>query len=192
MPDLSYEILCSSCRTPMPSTSVLCPACGHAIGRGVVSPLAVDTPPAPSVSASAANVPTALLTPGLRADGSREYGGFGIRVAAAVVDDVLLLVPLYLLYRSFGLYALPAALIGWLYFPIMESSGAQATVGKIAFGLIVTDTAYRRISFGRAVGRHFAKILSALVIYLGYVMVAITPTKRGLHDYVAGTLVLRV
>jgi hypothetical protein len=46
-------------------------------------------------------------------------------------------------------------------------------------------------SFGRAVGRHFAKYLSGLILYLGYVMVAFTSQKRGLHDYIAGTLVLR-
>jgi len=113
-------------------------------------------------------------------------------VAAAFVDNLLVGVPLYLLVRSFGDVALLALLPASLYYPIMESSGSQGTVGKIAFSLIVTDTSYRRISFGRAVGRYFAKFLSGLVLYLGYVAVAFTPQKRALHDYIAGTVVLRV
>ena len=84
-----------------------------------------------------------------------------------------------------------ALLLAWLYFPLMESSASQGTIGKIAFSLIVTDTSFRRISFWRALGRQFAKILSTLILDLGYVMVGLTPQKRGLHDYVAGTLVLR-
>jgi uncharacterized RDD family membrane protein YckC len=78
-----------------------------------------------------------------------------------------------------------------VYFPPMESSASQGTIGKIAFGLTVTDTSFRRISFGRAFGRYLAKIPSALILYLGFVMVGLTPQKRGLHDYIAGTLVLR-
>ena len=78
-----------------------------------------------------------------------------------------------------------------LYFPVMESSGRQATFGKQICGLAVTDTHGRRISFGRAVGRYLAKILSALLLCIGFLMVAFTHRKRGLHDVIAGTLVVR-
>jgi len=101
-------------------------------------------------------------------------------------------IPYLLLRLTFGPYAaVVALLLAWLYFPLMESSASQGTIGKIAFSLIVTDTSFRRISFWRALGRQFAKILSTLILDLGYVMVGLTPQKRGLHDYVAGTLVLR-
>jgi uncharacterized RDD family membrane protein YckC len=142
--------------------------------------------------AFAASAPAADYMPGLRADGGRAYGGFRIRVAASILDDVLVGVPLWLLVHSFGSYGLLGLFGAILYYPLMESSGAQATVGKIVFSMIVTDTSFRRISFGRALGRYFAKGLSGLLLYLGYVMVAFTPQKRGLHDYIAGTLVLRV
>jgi uncharacterized RDD family membrane protein YckC len=79
----------------------------------------------------------------------------------------------------------------WLYFSLMESSSSQGTLGKIACGLKVTDTRGRRISFGRATGRYFAKILSGLTLGIGYLMVGWTRQKRGLHDFVAGTLVVR-
>ena len=188
MSDSFYEILCSNCRAPMPSTAEVCPSCGHVLGRSVVPPLVTDRPSAPPLPAAA---PAVRVVPGLRADGSRATGGFLVRLGATIVDSFVLSVPFYLLERSVGLYALVWALPFVFYGPIMESSSAQATVGKIAFGLIVTDTSYRRISFWRALGRHFAKILSTLPLYLGYVMVVFTPQQRALHDYIAGTVVLR-
>jgi uncharacterized RDD family membrane protein YckC len=187
----SYEILCSSCRTPIPSSSTVCPACGHDLGRRVAPPFAVQTVPAPAVQAWAPSAPAPVYTPALRADGSRAFAGFWIRAAAALVDSIVVSVPVFLLQRTFGPYGALAYLAAWLYFPLMESSPSQGTLGKIVFSLIVTDTSFRRISFGRALGRHAAKILSALILYLGFVMVGLTSQKRGLHDYIAGTVVLR-
>ncbi|HET6400549.1 MAG TPA: RDD family protein [Candidatus Kapabacteria bacterium] len=80
--------------------------------------------------------------------------------------------------------------IPWLYFALMESSKNQATLGKMALGLRVTDLDGRRISFGKATGRYFAKILSAMTLLIGYIMAAFTAKKQTLHDFVAGTLVL--
>jgi uncharacterized RDD family membrane protein YckC len=127
------------------------------------------------------------------------YAGFWRRTAAYLID-VGLLAALYALVfgiavaPDFVLHAQIAALYGilaaWLYFAEMESSRRQATLGKLVLGLRVTDIHGQRISFGRATGRHFAKILSALVFYLGFVMVTFTPRRQGLHDKLAGTLVL--
>jgi uncharacterized RDD family membrane protein YckC len=47
-----------------------------------------------------------------------------------------------------------------------------------------------RISFGNATGRYFGKILSGLILYVGYLMVAFTDKKQGLHDMMASTLVV--
>ena len=188
MTDLSYEILCSSCRAAIPSTSEACPACGQSLRRVEVLPRGVEREQPPE----AVSIPAPAITPGLRADGRREYGGFGRRAAAVLVDDLVVGVPVFLIIRTFGAWGVLALLVTWLYDPIMESSRSQATIGKIAFGLIVTDTSFRRISFGRAVGRYFSKILSGLILYVGFLMVAFTPQKRGLHDYIAGTVVLRV
>jgi uncharacterized RDD family membrane protein YckC len=87
-------------------------------------------------------------------------------------------------------YAL-GALIGATYYGLMESSAAQATLGKQAVGIKVTDLHGRRISFGRAVGRFFASYLSLFIFCIGYLMVAFTQRKQGLHDMIAGTLVVR-
>jgi uncharacterized RDD family membrane protein YckC len=78
----------------------------------------------------------------------------------------------------------------WLYFAIMESSSHQATFGKELMGIRVTDMNGRRISFWRATLRHFAKILSAMVYYLGYLMIGFTRKKQGLHDLISGCLVI--
>jgi len=78
----------------------------------------------------------------------------------------------------------------WLYEAFMESSSYQATLGKMIFGMKVTDLNGNRISFERATGRHFAKILSS-ILGIGYIMVGFTERKQGLHDLLAGTLVLR-
>jgi uncharacterized RDD family membrane protein YckC len=79
----------------------------------------------------------------------------------------------------------------WLYYALMESSKNQATVGKLALGLKVTDEKGKRISFGRASGRFFAKILSSIILGIGFLMIAFTEKKQGLHDEIAGCLVVK-
>ncbi len=81
--------------------------------------------------------------------------------------------------------------MNWLYHALMESSSWQATVGKRALGIKVTDMDGQRISFMRASGRHFGKILSGLIFSIGYIMAGFTAKKQALHDMLAGTLVVR-
>jgi uncharacterized RDD family membrane protein YckC len=81
--------------------------------------------------------------------------------------------------------------LNWLYYALLESSTWQATLGKKALGLEVTDVEGRRISFGRASGRFFAKIISTLILFIGFIMAGFTEKKQALHDIIAGTLVIR-
>lgn len=81
--------------------------------------------------------------------------------------------------------------ISWLYFALMESSRLQATVGKLALGLRVTDLSGRRIGFGRASGRFFGKILSGMIFDIGYMMAGWTARKQALHDLLADCCVVR-
>ncbi|HVM74696.1 MAG TPA: RDD family protein [Candidatus Saccharimonadales bacterium] len=85
------------------------------------------------------------------------------------------------------------AVIGqWLYFAYLESGEKQATWGKQVIGIYVTDLAGNRISFGRASGRFFAKIVSGLIpLAIGYIMAGFTERKQALHDMIASCLVLR-
>lgn len=79
--------------------------------------------------------------------------------------------------------------IGWLYYALMESSSLQATIGKYVFGLVVTDLGGQRITFLRATGRHFGKILSSITLFIGFLLAGVTSQKQALHDMVAGCLV---
>jgi uncharacterized RDD family membrane protein YckC len=83
-----------------------------------------------------------------------------------------------------------SAVISWFYFSIMESSSKQATLGKLAVGIKVTDLCGDRLSFARATGRYFAKIINSFTLCIGYLMAAFTQRKQGLHDMIAGTLVI--
>jgi uncharacterized RDD family membrane protein YckC len=78
----------------------------------------------------------------------------------------------------------------WLYFALMESSAKGATLGKMALGIKVTDLTGSKISFGRATGRYFGKIISGAILYIGYIMAGFTQQKQALHDIMAGTLVI--
>ena len=80
---------------------------------------------------------------------------------------------------------------GWLYYSLMESSKTQATLGKMALSLKVTDLEGNKISFGRATGRYFGKIISGMILMIGYILAGITEKKQALHDMMAGCLVIR-
>jgi uncharacterized RDD family membrane protein YckC len=77
----------------------------------------------------------------------------------------------------------------WLYFSLMESKKG-ATLGKMAMKLKVTDMNGQPVSFGRASGRYFGKILSALILYVGFMMAGWTQQKQALHDILSGCLVV--
>ena len=89
-------------------------------------------------------------------------------------------------------FVVVGVLMQWLYFAYLESGEKQATWGKQALGLYVTDGAANPISFGRASGRFFAKIISGMIpLGIGYIMAGFTEKKQALHDMIAGCLVLR-
>ena len=82
-------------------------------------------------------------------------------------------------------------LVWWIYFAVLHSSTWQASLGKRLLGIKVVDENMNRISFGRATGRYFAEIISALILGIGYLMVGWTKKKQGLHDIIAGTYVTK-
>jgi uncharacterized RDD family membrane protein YckC len=92
----------------------------------------------------------------------------------------------------FSMIVLVAILGTWLYHALLESSEWQATAGKKILGLEVTDLAGARVSFARASGRHFAKIITGVVpLAIGYIMAGFTEKRQALHDMLASCLVLR-
>jgi uncharacterized RDD family membrane protein YckC len=87
--------------------------------------------------------------------------------------------------------SLTVLLITWFYYALLHSGARQATVGKMALGLKVTDINGDRLTFARASLRYFSKILSSLFLMIGYIMAGFTPKKQALHDYIANTYVVR-
>lgn len=143
------------------------------------------------------------------------YAGFWIRFLAHVIDSVVLGVVVFpLMFLVIGVGALgstaknqqaagmtllalfPILFVAlfagqWLYYALMESSGKQGTLGKMVLKLKVTDTNGNRITFGRATGRYFAKLISSMTLLIGYIIVGFTEKKQALHDFIAGTVVLK-
>ncbi len=95
------------------------------------------------------------------------------------------------IFAGMGLMILLITVAYWLYGAIMESSGSQGTLGKMAMGIKVTDLNGGRISFGRALLRQFGKYISGSIMMIGYLMVAFTEKKQGLHDMIASTFVVK-
>jgi uncharacterized RDD family membrane protein YckC len=125
------------------------------------------------------------------------YAGFWRRFAALLIDSLLvgavaffIGIVLGIVVGASGRDEIPggwsalvdiATVIGWfLYFALMESSSLQATVGKIALGIQVTDLEGNRLTFGRALGRNLAKIISVLTLFIGFVIAAFTERKQAL------------
>jgi uncharacterized RDD family membrane protein YckC len=139
-----------------------------------------------------------------------EYAGFWRRFAASIIDGIILNVLSLGIGAVTGigifaanidpdspeitpwlfLYPLIMLAADVLYYGLFESSSVQATPGKMVLGIKVTDMNGARVSFPRAVGRYFGKIISGLILGIGYLMIAFTEKKQGLHDIMAGTLVV--
>lgn len=85
-----------------------------------------------------------------------------------------------------------SVLVSWLYYALMESSRHQATIGKLLLNLRVTDLQGQPVTFGKASGRYFGKILSALIFGIGFIMAGLTRQKQALHDILADCLVIKI
>jgi len=148
-----------------------------------------------------------------KSEQTSRYAGFWYRTLAWIIDSVIIMVAglIIALPLGFALGAsmpekssaieivsaakalgnLEAIFINWLYFTISESSPWQATLGKKLLRIKVTDEEGNRIGFGKANGRYWSKILSSLILCIGFIMVAFTEKKQGLHDKIAGTFVFK-
>ena len=187
-------MFCTECGRENPDAAKLCFTCGRTL-VGASEP-AVDGLYRPPATRVADPEPEPTET---------RYAGFWIRVAAAVIDGWVIV----------GMAVIGAVVLGaagvltdtaaetavagsyivalfasWLYFALSESSSKQATWGKRAVGIVVTDVGGHRLSFGRASGRVFAKWLNGLTFGIGWILAALPEKKRGLHDFVASTVVV--
>src|SRR5579863_8192625 len=181
-----------------------CPNCGTAVAAGqkfcAKCGAQLD---APSVAAAAppSTAPTAVA-------GETPYSGFWRRAGAWIIDCIAFYLAILVVGVVVGVVTRAVAgksaglgvremvvfvclFVPWLYYALMESSSAQATLGKLVVGIKVTDEAGGRITFGRATGRYFAHILTGFTLGVGYAMVVFTRHRQALHDMIAGTFVVR-
>ena len=131
-----------------------------------------------------------LNVPRVLPAGAAIHAGFWRRCAAYLIDGLVLFVPGLILMLIPILSILVYFVVRWLYFALMESSQSQATLGKRAMGLIVTDGKGQRLGFGQASGRYFAGAVSYITLYIGYALAGWTERKQALHDLIADTCVV--
>ena len=146
-------------------------------------------------------------------DENYRFAGFWLRFVAVLIDAIIFNVVAFLPFYMLGYFigysmagsapmheieatanavaTLLGLILGWLYYAIMESSKRQATFGKMALGIRVVDLNGDRISFGKASGRHFGKILSPITFFIGHFMAGWTKRKQALHDKMSGCLVVK-
>jgi uncharacterized RDD family membrane protein YckC len=119
--------------------------------------------------------------------------GFWRRFAALIIDSILLGIVDFILRKIFsvGLYYVGSLIVNWGYYTAMEGSARGATLGKMALGIRVLDFEQGgRLSYGRALIRNVAKILSTIPIFLGFFWMLWDPEKRTWHDKIAGAVVV--
>tara|TARA_A100001037_G_C14700637_1_gene435813 strand:- start:87 stop:542 length:456 start_codon:yes stop_codon:yes gene_type:complete len=137
------------------------------------------------------------------------HAGFLLRVVAALIDLGIVWMFAWLVASLLGISLLAATpteladttlvhvlisitlFAAWIYFAAMESSAMQASLGKAFMGLYVADLGGARASFLRTSVRHWSKFLSTAIFFVGYLMVIFPPRRQGLHDMLAGCLVLK-
>jgi len=164
-----------------------------------------DWAPANSLPQLGGPPPSVRVAPRRRRIAAAGYAGFWKRFLAAFIDGILVNAVAFVagFALGFGVASsgggvegleavanLIGIVVGWAYYAAMESSTMQATLGKMALGIKVTDLNGDRISFGRATGRHFGKIISGAICLIGFIMAAFTEKKQALHDIMAGCLVV--
>lgn len=131
-----------------------------------------------------------------------EYAGFWIRFGAYFIDGIILYIVQLILGFTIGMlmedvisgmYIVNAVsfAVGWIYFAALESSENQGTIGKQAVGIKVVNEEGERISFVMATGRYFGKLLSILILFIGFIMAAFDSKKQALHDKIVSTYVIK-
>ncbi len=199
---------CSHCGMEISPDARFCQFCG----RNVAEPAPVEPPPAEPAAVPAGTPAPAPIS-------ELAYAGFWLRFLAYLLDYIAVVVSLVVL--AFGVAIVVGIFLGaagsleamdekqweklgeaigqimflpaWLvYYILLESSSWQATLGKKALGMKVVTLDGGRPSFGRVTRRNVAKILSALLLLIGFLLAGFTEKKQALHDLLADCLVVRV
>jgi len=207
-------MFCPMCGFQNIDTDNFCGNCGHDLrSEGIHS---LDPPPPDKKLRAHAEVAFSASS-----NLNLEYAGFWRRFIAFWFDSIILIIPILITSAFLNILFMGGTNVGnmpdslsinpfehpvvsaqvvvvladiiliWLYFAFFESSKMQGTPGKRIIGIRVTDFEGNRIAFGKATLRHFSKILSTIVFLVGFLMIGFSRKKQGLHDKIAGCLVLK-
>jgi uncharacterized RDD family membrane protein YckC len=207
-------VYCSKCGSEISATAAFCAQCGQAVS-GLVALASAPMAPVPQTYPVAA--PAQAYGGVFYAGFWLRFVAYLIDGVISSVAFVILLIALVVLTGAgaglsklgspddlgdelaaflglgffFGVIALILG-VRWLYYAFSECSSWQGTVGKRLLNLYVADTSGQAISFGRASGRFFAKIITSMIpLGIGYILAGCTEKKQALHDMIASCLVLR-
>jgi len=162
-----------------------------------------DSPPAISIQQSTEPVSSDQI----------KYAGFWIRYVANIIDGFLIGILFFIIGIIIGIIIIAVngleavkgfhlskgadiavriigMVVGWIYFVWMTKK-YQATLGKKAVGIKVMSDKSEELTLGRVILREtIGKLISAIILYIGYIMVGFTKRKQALHDKIAGTVVV--
>lgn len=152
--------------------------------------------------------------PNIKAREDEPYAGFWLRVAAYLIDSVIIgaaamIILTFFMFISFlfiGFLSEIAVLLGLLfyfgiyiiiaamaisYWIFMNASKWQGTIGKIVVGIKVVDMEGNRLTYGKSGLRYLTYIVSGLTLGVGFILAAFTDKKQALHDMLVDTLVVK-
>jgi uncharacterized RDD family membrane protein YckC len=202
---MEERLHCPKCGVEVADGADFCPSCGERQNRASAASSESGMAEGSGLNSARGQAPIAVRY---------IYAGFWRRAVAYILDAILLgftigvlvLGPLmqhaglstnnpWVLFtdanRQVFAVNLLVQMAFWPYWALMESSPWRATFGKKLLNLEVTDLSGKRLSFSRASGRYFAKIISGLTLMVGFLMAGFTARKQALHDMLASTLVVR-
>jgi uncharacterized RDD family membrane protein YckC len=189
-------VICPACGFEQPQSD-RCAECGLVFAEWEKLRQETFVAPAAAAAADAEALPKA---------------GFWVRAVAALVDGVLVAVIQFLLTFMLTIFAarvgvlhgqearIAMAGITWLFgmvvsyaYYVFFTGYCGQTPGKMAIRVKVIRTSGAEIGYGRAALREIVgKSLSALILGIGYLMVAFDSQKQGLHDKIADTYVIKL
>jgi uncharacterized RDD family membrane protein YckC len=164
---MTIQTFCPQCGAALAEGAQFCGSCGYRLSGG---------DPATAVQAGV------------------EYAGFWIRLVSAIIDGVILfVVNLIVQFIVGGGVAgfIVGILIGIAYSVGFWVGNNGQTPGKMAVGIRVQMENGEPIDIGPAVLRYIGYYVSGLILLIGFIMIAFTPKKQGLHDYIAKTVVIK-
>lgn len=186
-----------------PVKQSLCSECGQAFAEDDMIRFAEAW-----VCASCKPIFVQKIKEGVTLAGEMEYAGFWIRLGAWFIDYIIMAIASAIIYipltfmgvfsfdepAAFAIIQLVSMILNFIIPAAYESwfvGKYAATPGKMACKLKVVMAEGGRVSFARAIGRHFAKYISGLILGIGFIMAGFDDQKRTLHDRICDTRVIK-